>query len=105
MFSSQASRDAIFSKVVFLCWSGVLQRPGPLHLYFIFAMWYVNDEDAGIEESFGYREHHKIIEWEANVKELTEKPNFALKCKDKSRGLSLFGTVPPPKKISMDQVC
>lgn len=65
-------------------------------------MWYVGDDDAGIEDShLIHCEHEKIS---LSLDALEKGIPFETKCKDRTRGLALFGTVPPPKKISLEQV-
>lgn len=71
-------------------------------------MWYIEqDEEFGAavestkEIGFKCRSHHYHDD-ATNEKE--NRIDFKVKAKDSSKGLSLFGTVPPPKKLPNEQV-
>jgi hypothetical protein len=75
-------------------------------------MWYIEEEDHSDEEAKGF---DLALEWQSPTKggrrpsrslhspglERDEKVPFSVKVLDASRGISLFGTVPPPKKVSV----
>jgi len=70
-------------------------------------MWYT-DDGAAIEveeDDHNWKvsiDHFKQDAFAKNIKTSTR--TFKQKCKDPSCGLSLFGTVPPPQKLSIEQV-
>jgi hypothetical protein len=67
-------------------------------------MWYVGD-DSDIkldDQDHDFYGRDSPILQEGSLPHSTV--SFERKIKDKHRGLALFGTVPPPKKLDMGQV-
>jgi hypothetical protein len=71
-------------------------------------MWYVGDGQSGIEfeeeDSDFYGDVDSGSHSKLHIDVTSTTKHFEKKCKDKERGLALFGTVPPPKNIPLDQV-
>jgi len=75
-------------------------------------MWYVDDEEfeEAVESinkhgySYCQRQEHIHDDKQSSLQVKRTPVAFKIKSADKSNGLSLFGTVPPPKKLSIDQV-
>ena len=67
-------------------------------------MWYIGDDSQiPFEHEDGDFYSRKSPVLQAISKDAFYN-EFAIKCKDKHKGLSLFGTVAPPKKFGVEQV-
>ena len=69
-------------------------------------MWYVEDSGSDIkfddQDNDFYGRDSPILQ--EGLVHASSSLSFERKLKDRNRGLALFGTVPPPKKLEMGQV-
>jgi len=72
-------------------------------------MWYIDDDEFGAavevvnDSNYNYVKKDKLSSID-NKGNHQSRISFKEKVKDSSKGLSLFGTVPPPTKLSIEQV-